>query len=866
MKSGTNGARRGQYGGIALRGETIAIDGRAGPVAGSGAGVPVPDRDSEVEVLDVQRVLLDELAARFDHVAHQLGEDVVGLGHVVDLHLQQGARRGVERGFPQLFRVHLAQPLVALQRQPLLALGQDRLQQRERAVDQLLAVLADQLRGRAIDLLQQRRVLRQPPRLARAQHGAVEGAVLLDAAHHAGKTQPVVLRRTAAPAALVFERDKIEPRRHRIRHALRIGIDPARHQRAGDRRLFENALRVMRREGLQDAADHPRLLDHALEIGADDLLTIAKPQPRALDALMDQELFEGGLVLQIDLGLAARDFVERRLRDVEIAVLDQLGHLPEEEGQQQGADMGAVDVGIRHDDDLVIAQLADVELVTADPGAKCGDQRADLLRAEHPVETRALDVQDLAAQRQHRLVLALAPLLGRAAGRIPLDQEEFGIGGVLRLAIGKLAGQRGDVHRRLAPGELAGLARRLAGKRRLDDLADDRARLAGMFLEPFAELLVHQVLDRRPDLGGDELVLGLAGEFRIGHLDRQHAGQPLAGVVAGEVDLLLLGDAAVLGVFRQRPGQRAAQAGKMGAAIALRDVVGEGQHGLMVAVVPPQRHFDADAAHLAHHVDRVGDQRALRTVEVFHEFLDAAVVMQLDMQRLGRALVLEQDAHARVQEGKLAQPRLQRLEAVVEVREGALGVVGLGRGHEAHLGALLARRIADLAHMLDAFALLEAGEIDLVVAPDLELEPVGQRVHHRNADAVQTARHLVGVAALVGVVEFAAGVQLGHDDLGRRDAFLVVHVDRDAAAVVAHRDRAVGMDLHRDVIGIARKCLVDAVVDDLIDHVMQARAVVGVADIHARPFAHGLQALENLDGLRAVVGLLRAVFGHARLS
>jgi hypothetical protein len=33
----------------------------------------------------------------------------------------------------------------------------------------------------------------------------------------------------------------------------------------------------------------------------------------------------------------------------------------------------------------------------------------------------------------------------------------------------------------------------------------------------------------------------------------------------------------------------------MGAAVALRDVVGEAQHVLVVAVVPPQRDFDGDA-------------------------------------------------------------------------------------------------------------------------------------------------------------------------------------------------------------------------------------------------------------------------------
>ena len=147
-------------------------------------------------------------------------------------------------------------------------------------------------------------------------------------------------------------------------------------------------------------------------------------------------------------------------------------------------------------------------------GAERGDQRADLLRREHLVEARPLDVEDLAAQRQHRLVLAVAALLGRAAGRIALDDEEFGLGRVALLAVGELAGQRGDVERALAPRQLARLARRLARGGRLDHLADDRLGLRRMLLEPGAEPLVD-----RPSTTGrtsEETSLSLVCEENFG--------------------------------------------------------------------------------------------------------------------------------------------------------------------------------------------------------------------------------------------------------------------------------------------------------------------------------------------------------------
>ena len=95
-------------------------------------------------------------------------------------------------------------------------------------------------------------------------------------------------------------------------------------------------------------------------------------------------------------------------------------------------------------------------------------------------------------------------------------------------------------------------------------------------------------------------------------------------------------------------------------------------------------------------------------------------------------------------------------------------------------------------------------------------------------------------------------MQLGHDDLGRGNAFALVDVDGNAAAIVAHGDGAVGVehDLHRG--GVARERLVDGVVDDFVDHVMQAGTVIGVADIHARPLADGVEPLQNPDQFRTV--------------
>jgi len=156
--------------------------------------------------------------------------------------------------------------------------------------------------------------------------------------------------------------------------------------------------------------------------------------------------------------------------------------------------------------------------------------------------------------------------------------------------------------------------------------------------------------------------------------------------------------------------------------------------------------------------------------------------------------------------------------------------------------------VADHRKRRHGIAMGEFDEMFLVIAPDAQLQFLGQGIDDRNADAMQAARHLVGV-----LVEFAAGMKLGHDDFGRRNSLALMDVDGNAAAIVAHGHRAIGIQDHLNRSGVSGQRLVDGVIDHLIDHVMQAGPIIGVADIHAGPLAHGIKAFQNPDRFRAIL-------------
>ena len=123
--------------------------------------------------------------------------------------------------------------------------------------------------------------------------------------------------------------------------------------------------------------------------------------------------------------------------------------------------MRAVDIGIRHDDDLVIAELIDIEIL-AKAGAERDDDGLELVVAVNFVGAHLFDVQHFAPQRQDRLEARVAPLRGAAACRVALYDVELGELGVIFVAVAQLVGHRRAAEGALAADGLARLARGLA--------------------------------------------------------------------------------------------------------------------------------------------------------------------------------------------------------------------------------------------------------------------------------------------------------------------------------------------------------------------------------------------------------------------
>ena len=119
--------------------------------------------------------------------------------------------------------------------------------------------------------------------------------------------------------------------------------------------------------------------------------------------------------------------------------------------------MRAVDVGVGHDDDAGIAQIL-LAILRAGAAADRLHQVGELRVGGELVLGGGGDVEDFSAQGQDGLGLAVARLLGAAAGRIALDDEQLAAFGGGVGAVGELAGQAQFLHRGLARNFLFGAA------------------------------------------------------------------------------------------------------------------------------------------------------------------------------------------------------------------------------------------------------------------------------------------------------------------------------------------------------------------------------------------------------------------------
>ena len=512
--------------------------------------------------------------------------------------------------------------------------------------------------------------------------------------------------------------------------------------------------------------------------------------------------------------------------------------------------MGAVNVSISHDKDFVVPHLVDVKFI-ANSRAQCRHNRHQLVVAVNAVGAGFFHVQHLAPQRQDCLDVGITPLLGRAASRVTLDDEDFGLGGVILVAVCQFARHTVAFQRTLAAHQVAGLFGCGTGAGCLGHLFKHSLGNSRVFFQKFAELVVHNVGNQRLDVGVAQLGFGLALKLRFLQLDGNNGDHAFAHIAALPVFILLLQVALGTAKFVKHAGQRGFQAFLVGAALRGVHVVGKRKDQLVVAVAVLQSNFGHSAVGFAFHIDDLRVQRGQVALfmQILHKAAHAALIAHGFLRRYTvvflnafGALIRQGNAHTGVQEAFFPQALEQDLIIVFG---------GFGEHFRVWLksnGGTRRCRHTDLFQVSIRFSTLETLLVLGAVTAHMHNQPFAQRVYNAGADAVQTASHFVaGILA----AKLAAGMQHGIHDRDSRDAQFGLDIHRDTAAVITDFNDIARLDGHFNMGAVPGQSFIDGVIHDFINQMMQTGRACGT-DIHAGALAHSFQPFQDLD-LRAAV-------------
>ena len=379
--------------------------------------------------------------------------------------------------------------------------------------------------------------------------------------------------------------------------------------------------------------------------------------PKALVTLQGKGRFVGFpiffqrfVVIEILLrSLGGHGFVQGRHGNVHMAFENQLRHKTVKQGQQQGGDVGSVHVRIRHDNDLVVAQLFDVEIIAVALGKSASegiDHGLDLRIGQHLVDACLFHIQNLAPDGKDCLEHAVSCHLGAASGGISLHNKDLALGRVPGFAVGQFSvGIKGEflLGQHIGPGPFLGLA--------------DFSRLLRAAYDIFQgfQVPVKEADDLLSRYLGHHLGRVLIVQFCFGLsfkpwvrvLDGHHRSHAVPHIGSRKVGVLFLQNTGLPGVGIDHVGKHGLEAGEMGSALGIVDIVAEAQDIFVKFVNVLEGNLHRDSLALSLEVDDLMDG-FLGFVYVLYESGDAVRLMEGYCLRIFSAPVLEKNCQVGV--------------------------------------------------------------------------------------------------------------------------------------------------------------------------------------------------------------------------
>lgn len=201
--------------------------------------------------------------------------------------------------------------------------------------------------------------------------------------------------------------------------------------------------------------------------------------------------------------------------------------------------MRAVDVGVRKDADLAVAQPLEIRIAVLVMRIDADRERnvVNRIGAEKLVGADFPSIENFAPQRQHGLELLVAAHLGGTASRVAFNNKELVAAHIVGFAVGELAGKHSD-----ARGFLLLILRRLplARLRQADDVLGELLAVLEVVVEPEFKLRAHEAAHKLKRVAARELFLRLPLKLRIERFGGKYEIRPSEDIFSEHLHALRL--------------------------------------------------------------------------------------------------------------------------------------------------------------------------------------------------------------------------------------------------------------------------------------------------------------------------------------
>ena len=239
--------------------------------------------------------------------------------------------------------------------------------------------------------------------------------------------------------------------------------------------------------------------------------------------------------------------------------------------------MSTVDIGIGHDDNLVVAQLLQIYgfriFLRSNRNSQGLKDHLDFFTFKYPMHHGFLHVQNLSAQRQNRLKTPVPSLFSRSTRRVSLYQKNLTLCRIVIRTVSQLTRQSGSAQYRFTLYQLPGFPGSMTGRSSKDHFIHNGFCLLGMLLQIILQCRSNRLCNRCSNLRIPQLGLRLSFKLRFGHLYRNDCRQTFPKIIAVDIEFQFRKHSVFFGIRLQSSRQSTLKAGQMRTAFDGIDII-----------------------------------------------------------------------------------------------------------------------------------------------------------------------------------------------------------------------------------------------------------------------------------------------------